>query len=274
MIGAMGVIRRLLGGSQAAPVKIVDLGSVAGPVYAIGDVHGCRVQLRAALAAVREDAAALKSEPTILLLGDLVDRGPDSAGVLDDLAETAADGRLIGILGNHERMMLAFIQDPARSWDWLTQGGFETLCSYGLSLSPRQKYPAGRVVQMLRAHIPERHIQWLQDMPHIVTAQIDGAGFAFVHAGLDRRRALTAQDESAVLWGRGVSGGFPGLRVVQGHITVENPVLTDSVIRIDTGAHKTGRLTVLRLVTGRPISAMCFTETGASKFLPVTLSRT
>ncbi|AWB50573.1 hypothetical protein HYN69_18390 (plasmid) [Gemmobacter aquarius] len=258
MIAGLGFLDRFRRKPAHDSVRIVDLGRMEQPVYAIGDVHGCRALLALALDAIRQDADVLGKAPKIILLGDVIDRGEDSAGVLDDLTRVSREKMPTVVLGNHERMMLSFLRDPLKAWDWLQQGGFETLRSYGLVLSPTEKPNARRLMQMLQAHIPDHHIDWLQGLAHGYRLQVNAKTYVLTHAGLDAARPVEAQSEAAVLWGHNVSPEYPGLCMVQGHIVVDRPLLSDCLIRIDTGAHVSGRLSVLRLSDGRPPSVMSF----------------
>lgn len=242
----------------AAPVHLVDLGEASGPVYAVGDVHGCSALLRRALAGIAQDAAAFKAPPTTILLGDLIDRGPDSAGVLDLLGKGGAGSGALNLLGNHERMMLSFAHDPMGAWDWLALGGFETLRSYGLSLPPSERGRSRRVRQMVAAHVPDAHLDWLARLPHGYRLRIGGRDHVFTHAGLEPGLPLDAQTEAAVLWGRNGAGAYPGLCVVQGHVVVPAAQLSDELMRIDTGAWTSGNLTVLRLSAGMVPSVLSF----------------
>lgn len=241
---------------EAKATRIIDLGRVSGPIYAIGDVHGCSDLLSKALAAVNNDAQIVGADPTVILLGDLVDRGPDSATVLDTVLAPPNGCTLLGVLGNHERMMISFLVDPVRNWDWLYQGGYETLHSYGLSLAPTKSLASRRLHQMLNAHIPEAHINLLNNLPHAYVATVDNSRYLFCHGGLDAHEPLDRQTESAMLWGQTASSFYPGFCVVQGHIPVASPLLTEGNIRIDTGAYTTGLLTVLRICSGHPTSVM------------------
>lgn len=230
-------------------VRFVDLGRVEGRVYAIGDVHGRVDLLQDALAAIRSETASLGGRPTVILLGDLIDRGSHSANVLDLITEVHADMDIHAVLGNHERMMLSFASDPHATWRWLETGGFETLLSYGISMPPNDRLPARRIGQILAAHIPDGHFAYLRNMPHGVLLEHDGHGYLFCHAGLDPTRRLDQQIEAAVLWGKG-TGPYDGLCTVQGHVVVKSPQLSDTCMRIDTGAWASGILTVLRLERG------------------------
>lgn len=238
--------------TEAKAPCIVDLGRVVGPIYAIGDVHGCIDLLNRALAAIRKDARLLRADPTVILLGDMVDRGPDSAAILRTVIGDRDSPSVLGVLGNHERMMLSFYDEPARNWDWLHQGGLETLQSYGLLLMPTERLASRRVHHMLQYYIPDTHIKLLNSLPHGYSATVDKTRYLFCHAGLDARVPLESQTESAMLWGRNVSRGYPGLCVVQGHIQVDRPILTDNIIYIDTGACTSGLLTVLRICSRHP----------------------
>jgi serine/threonine protein phosphatase 1 len=99
---------------------------MAGRTIAIGDVHGCSAALRALL-----DAVAPAPDDVVVLLGDYIDRGPDSKGVLDLLLDLVGRCQLIPLLGNHEEMVLAALSDHKALEGWLSCGGAETVLSYG-----------------------------------------------------------------------------------------------------------------------------------------------
>lgn len=258
MMRGMGFLDRFRRKPEPEAARIVDLGRIDGPVYAIGDVHGCRALLAMALESIRQDAQMLQAMPTVILLGDVVDRGPDSAGVLDDLTRETQGLNVTSVLGNHERMMLSFLHDPLKAWDWLQMGGFETLRSYGLSLPPAQKPNARRVQQMLQAHIPDAHVDWLNTLAHGYRLRANGTEYVLTHAGLDAGRAVDAQAEAAVLWGRNVAAAYRDVCMVRGHVVVEQAMVSDNLICIDTGAYSSGRLSVLRLSDGKQPSVMSF----------------
>ena len=238
-----------------ASAFVVDLAPFTGPIYAIGDVHGCAVALRALLGDLRRDAESLGQPCVVILLGDVIDRGVDSAGVLDYLTWPEHLPFVTSVLGNHEQMMLAFLDAPRDAAEWLDLGGFETLRSYGLSLSRAEvrALPQRRLQQMLMAHIPEDHIRWLRSLPHAYRARINGENVIFAHAGWDCRRADADQSPATLLWGREQCEIPPGLRLVQGHIIVDGVELDGRRLRIDTGAWRSGRLTAVRLLEGHPI---------------------
>jgi serine/threonine protein phosphatase 1 len=245
---------RQLAPQRRTPTRIVDLGTPDHALYAIGDVHGCRAELAHLLTLIEQDAAGIGQKPMAILLGDLVDRGPDSAGVLDLVARRSGDGSLVALLGNHERMMLDFLDNPHAGADWLDLGGFETLRSYGLSLtradlsslSPR------RARQRIDAHLPAPHLDVLRALPHGFRATVDGQPFVLTHAGYDPTRPPEAQREATVLWGHHSPRLVEGPRLVQGHEIVDRPDPAAHRIHIDTGAWRSGRLTALRLCPGHP----------------------
>lgn len=232
--------------------RVLDLGPVDGPVYAIGDIHGCRAELAALLDLIAQDAAASGHPPLIIPLGDMVDRGPDAAGTLDLLVRSPLRDRIRAILGNHECLMLDFLRDPHGHRDWLDLGGFETLRSYGLVLSAADVATMSRrrAQQTVTAHLPDDHVAWLHSLPHALSLRIGGQGILLSHAGYDTALPPDRQSAETLLWGRGGTDGTDALRLVQGHVIVESPDLSARRIRIDTGAWRTGRLTCLRLAAG------------------------
>lgn len=243
---------------------VVDLSPFTGPIYAIGDVHGCAAALRALLSDLRRDAENLGRPCVVILLGDVIDRGDDSAGVLDHLTLPEHLPYVTSVLGNHEQMMLAFLDAPRDAAEWLDLGGYETLRSYGLSLTRAdvRSLPQRRLQQMLEAHIPEDHVRWLRSLPHAYRARINGEDVVFAHAGWDGSRADADQSVATLLWGRGQREIAPGLRLVQGHVIVDAVELADSRLRIDTGAWRGGRLTAIRLLDGHPIKLFSVQSAG------------
>lgn len=248
--GLMGrLFGRLLGSGQPDGVALLPLDLADGPVYAIGDVHGCRNLLRALEAQIAADAAQFEGRPRVILLGDLVDRGPNTAGVLDDVMRPLRWGDRLALRGNHEDMMLAFVDDPRANLDWLGFGGFETLGSYGLVLDEAQakQLPTRRLQQMLSAHLPDDHLAWLRNLPPGFVVRGLNQAFVLAHAGFDPTRGPHDQPLRTLTWGGMGPGPEHGLRLVHGHVIQQAPDLAASCIGIDTGAYKSGKLTALRL---------------------------
>lgn len=208
-------------------------------IYAIGDVHGCIDRLDALHHAVSEDLAARPVKRSLLVhIGDLVDRGPDSAAVVRKLAAGSPIPGVptVNLMGNHEFMMLDALSsaaDEAVSL-WLSNGGAETLRSWGI---PRQTRAAE-----WGALIPPRDLIFLRDL-----ALMHQEGpYLFVHAGIRPGRPLRCQTREDMLWIRepflSARTDF-GVVVVHGHTPVRAPVVRPNRIGIDTGAVMGGVLT-------------------------------
>ncbi len=248
----MQLLTRLLGqtGRAFAPLA-PDV-----PFAAIGDVHGCDDLLAALLARV---ARASPGVP-VVLAGDYIDRGPDSAGVLARLSamQQADPGGVVCLMGNHERMMLEFLETPAeRGGRWLRNGGDRTLQSYGIPVEDRD--PGGTELAALRdellARIPAATLLWLASLPLSWTS----GNVWVVHAGADPRVAMQMQQPQTLLWGHPDFHRTPrrdGQWVVHGHTIMHEPLCTPGRIAIDTGAFASGVL-----------SAVAVTPEGGVRFL-------
>lgn len=224
-------------------------------IYAIGDIHGRSDLLGRLHEMIREDArTAPEQERLIVYLGDLVDRGMDSRGVIDLLLEGPPAGfSAIHILGNHEAAMLDFLQDSSIGPHWMVNGGDMTLYSYGVPV-PRNatgggpEYVAAR--NALIERLPEAHLNFLQDM---VLAH-EAGDYLFVHAGIRPGVAVADQDPQDLLWIREPflsSAADLGRVVVHGHTISPEVEERGNRIGIDTGAYHSGRLTCLVLAGDR-----------------------
>jgi len=240
----------------AAPPRAVPEGSA---VYAVGDIHG-RLDLLARLVKqIGEHAAKLDVARKVLVcVGDYVDRGPHSKGVIDFLLDFSSGQVPAGfvlkcLIGNHERMMIDFLAEPETVGPmWLRNGGLETLQSYGVvfeTAAPRlAALQAAR--DALAAALPDRHRDFLDQL---LLTHREG-DYLFVHAGLKPGVALDAQREADMLWIRAPFLHTPadyGCLVVHGHTITPEPEWEAWRIGIDTGAFYTGRLTALALVGER-----------------------
>ncbi|KKB09806.1 hypothetical protein VE26_08125 [Devosia chinhatensis] len=244
-------LRNLFGGkgeSAAPQATRPRLSAEAWPdaLYAVGDIHGCLDPLRALEEQIFADAAEQGGEAWIVYLGDFVDRGPESAGVLDRLTARAPKNvRRICLTGNHETMMLDYLANPRADADWLQFGGMETLFSYGLSQAVITG-PAKACRAALASHIPDEHVAFLEGLA--LSMSVPGA--VFVHAGLRSGVPLDQQVEKDLLWIRTEffnAEPEPGRLVVHGHTPGEAPIVAPGRICIDTGVFATGRLTGVRL---------------------------
>ena len=218
-------------------------------VYAVGDVHGCFRQLRSLEDRIVADAAGLPGQKLIVMLGDYIDRGPDSARVLDHLlASPPAGFERICLAGNHETQMLDYLDGRLSLERWLATGARSTLFSYDIDAEHlADLYGIGnRLDDYIRAAIPREHIQFLGNMPIMVFSD----RYVFVHAGIRPGVPLLEQEDDDLLYIR--EEFFEASRrlnrwVVHGHTPVEFPRIDGRRLGIDTGAFKTGRLTAVRV---------------------------
>ena len=165
-------------------------------IYSIGDVHGCMDKLAELVRRCDGDAAGRSMR--YVFLGDYVDRGPNSRGVVQfliDLQRSYPD-RDVFLKGNHEDMMVAAADSELFEDRWLGNGGIQTLESYGINSA---------------AEIPDDHVNWLRGLPLFFD---DGQRF-FVHAGVNPERPLDRQDESDLLW---IRRPFPYFRERHGPV--------------------------------------------------------
>lgn len=246
---------RLIGRGPAPPARPARQRLVwpgAGTVYAVGDVHGCLELLVELEQSIAADAALRPGTAAIVLLGDLVDRGPSSAGVLDHLTRPAPAGltRFV-IAGNHEAAMADFLAAPHPRADWLRHGGLETLVSYGIAPWRIQTANRRELAQLVEAHVPVEHRVLLEALP----VSIETASHIFVHAGVRGTAGWEQQAEADLMWS---SDGFSDLyeqwdrTIVHGHIVRNEVLITPRRIGVDTGAYASGRLSAVRLVEGEP----------------------
>jgi serine/threonine protein phosphatase 1 len=216
-------------------------------VYALGDIHG-RADLFAALieAVERDDSARAAAATTIVLLGDLIDRGPNSAVVLA-LAEAWQRRRAVRILcGNHEDMLLESLDDIETLRAFLRFGGRETVLSFGIDSDSFDASSYEELQALMASQIPEATIAFIRSFEE----QLQIGDYLFVHAGVRPGIPCEHQLRSDLLWIREPFlnyGGDFGAVVVHGHTIFEQPDIQDNRIGIDTGAYATGRLTAIGL---------------------------
>ena len=209
-------------------------------IYAVGDIHGRLDLLEDLLGRIDRDSAGAARR--LVFLGDYVDRGPDSRGVLERLAAlAAAEPTAVFLKGNHEAAMLDFLDAPADGDAWLSWGGAETLESYGIA--PRLTAPPEALAEDLRRALPPAHGAFLRSLRLSFTA----GDYFFVHAGVRPGAALADQKEEDLLWIRDAFHGAkpedrPAETIVHGHHPTRKPVDEGWRIGVDTGAVWTGVL--------------------------------
>lgn len=205
-------------------------------ILAIGDIHGCYNALTALEAAV-----GLSPDDLLITLGDYVDRGPDSAAVIDWLIERSQSGKLVPLLGNHERMMLEARSEPFTCEDWLMYGGDATLESY-LRRGGRGDLD----------DVPDRHWQFFERQCRY---WYETESHFFVHANALANLPLDQQPEHVLLWERllETTPHQSGKTMVCGHTPQSSgvPLNLGHAVCIDTWACGNGWLTCLEVETGR-----------------------
>jgi serine/threonine protein phosphatase 1 len=221
-------------------------------VYAVGDIHGRRDLFEVLVEAIdADDAVSGPADTTVVLLGDLVDRGADSAGVIA-LARAWQARRRVRILGgNHEEMFLRSFDELEMFRHFLRHGGRDTALSYGIDRAAFVSADLEQAQRLMRDHVPAEDIAFLEGFEDMVTI----GDYMFVHAGIDPRVPLDAQRRQDLRWIREPFLSHPdshGPVVVHGHTISDEPEDCGNRIGIDTGAFMSGRLTALVLEdTGR-----------------------
>jgi len=241
--------------------------------YAIGDIHGHVDLLRRAHDRIADDMARHGSAP-VVHVGDLVDRGPDSAGVVELLRDGIGAGRdWVVLKGNHDRMFTLFLDDPKAqdpglradlSWLHPRLGGGTTLASYGVRNAADR--PLRPVHAEAVAAVPAAHRRFLETRPTLY--QRDEA--VFVHAGIRPFLPLDQQTETDLVWIREPFLSEPashGPLIVHGHTALPAPVHYGNRLNIDSSAAYGGPLTSV-VIEGRTVFNL--TEAGRIP-LPVTL---
>ncbi len=227
------------------------------PLCIIGDIHG-RCDLLDIL--VRQICTLQSVQGMrVVLVGDLIDRGPDAAGVLervrDWMARPAPFAEVICLMGNHEAMMLDFLAEPTLHGPrWLAYGGDASLQSFGLSPYQRigpENAPSAEagligLRDALRQALPEGLEDWLKALPRLWQDQ----DLAISHAGADPARPMAQQSAQSLLWGHPDFRNRQrqdGLWIAHGHVITAHPTAQAGRIAVDTGAWRTGRLTAALL---------------------------
>lgn len=239
-------LRKLLGADQP-PAAVRHAVPAGERIYAIGDIHG-RLDLFEALieAIERDDREAPPAATTVILLGDLVDRGPASAQVVARARDWQARRTVRVLAGNHEEMFLDSFEDIEILRHFLKHGGRETLLSYGYDQQAYDRATLEEVQHTMAQLVPQHERDFIAAFESCIVA----GDYLFVHAGIRPEVPLDQQDRRDMLWIR-----EPFLRfarphpfmVVHGHTITETADEQPNRIGIDTGAFRTGVLTALVL---------------------------
>lgn len=242
----MTFLRNLLPGNIRAAEPRVPPGY---RVYAIGDVHGRLDLLDDLLKQVESDIEGRGlARNIIVFLGDLIDRGPSSAQVIDRVrAYNPSNAQVILLIGNHEEVLLRLLRGESELVrDWLKFGGAECAKSYGISPASLKRLDPRRAVAILREKIPEDHASFLRSFGD--TFRI--GDYLFVHAGVRPGVPLAEQSQADLRWIREPfldNGEDHGFIVIHGHTIREQIDIRHNRIGLDTGAYRTGLLTAIGL---------------------------
>ena len=249
MLKALKTLLGWPGKEERARPRLNFVANTFSEIFSIGDVHGCLAELVGAEQKIQSLPDLKEGRKLIVLLGDYVDRGPHSSGVLDHLLGPPPAGfERICLCGNHDDAFYKFMVAPKLEREWLDFGGDATLRSYGVDVSSHLRTdPKGAsLLKAARELVPDDHVDFLGRAPVALSI----GKFIFVHAGIQPGLSLADQIDTDLMWIREpfLTEG-PGLDVivVHGHTLTENVIFRNRRIALDTGAYMTGRLHVLRI---------------------------
>ena len=217
--------------------------------YAIGDIHGRVDLLEHLLAKIHADLQRRPARKTLLVfVGDLIDRGPSSAQVIERLRCYHRDGvQPVFLLGNHEEVVLrALAGDSTVVESWLQFGGLQCLQSYGVTLAKLRGRSAKEVIDIVRSVVPREHVEFLETFADSCRF----GDYLFVHAGIRPGIEIDRQSQSDLRWIREpflFDERDHGFLVVHGHTITDEVEERPNRIGIDTGAYRSGVLTALAI---------------------------
>ncbi|UYY58527.1 metallophosphoesterase family protein [Sphingomonas sp. S2-65] len=218
-------------------------------VYAVGDIHGRLDLLEQLIATIEhDDARRDPANTTIIFLGDLIDRGPQSAQVIDRLSRfqrERAEGATRLLLGNHEEVFLTAAAGDEKSLRFFTKiGGRETILSYGMTEEQYDQLDYPDLLAAFQQSVPAEHVAFLSGFEDLIVL----GDYAFVHAGIRPTEPLSRQNSKDLRWIRegflDVTGPFEKV-VVHGHTIVADVEELPNRIALDTGAYRSGKLTAM-----------------------------
>ncbi|MBP0484721.1 metallophosphoesterase family protein [Sagittula salina] len=248
----MKLLEKLLGKPARTARDLYSVPEFDAPVapdesfFVIGDVHGCLQKLADLLLEIEK----IEETPRVIVVGDMVDRGEHSGPVLSLLRRLSREfgDYVICLAGNHEEMLLNFLDDPETAGNrWLRNGGLQTLASYKIGRQPSETM--ADLALRLREAMGEDIIAWLRALPD----SWQSGNVAVVHAGADPALPLDCQTRDVLTWGHSEFGRrdrTDGIWIVHGHTIVRQPKAERGRISVDTGAYATGRLTAAHIRPG------------------------
>lgn len=217
-------------------------------VYAVGDIHG-RFDLVQLLVeqVLADDAARGPAQTSLIFLGDLVDRGPESAQVVEFLRQLHAERpHTRFLLGNHEEVMLKAVRGDEKALAFFCKiGGRETILSYGITEHAYRDAGYSELMAMFQARVPQAHIDFLEQFEDLILI----GDYAFVHAGVRPDEPLANQKAANLRWIRDefLDHRGPPLEkiVVHGHTVSDEIEVRSHRIGLDTGAYASGKLSAM-----------------------------
>lgn len=233
--------------ANAPAVNTAPSGPANARAYAIGDVHGRLDLLRALLSEIEADSSARPCEREYLVfVGDLIDRGPDSNGVIDLLLRSKKYlPHPVFLMGNHEEMMLRVLEKPDEKFrDWLSYGGYECAQSYGVEVGRLAVLDVAHGSALVKDAIPREHLDFIGSFAD----SFRFGDYLFVHAGIRPGIPLDEQSTRDLRWIREdflTSDVAHPYMVVHGHTITPEPDEQANRIGIDTGAYASGVLTAI-----------------------------
>lgn len=229
---------------DAAPAGAVPAGQ---RIYAVGDIHGRLDLLNDLLERIeRDNAERAEADTQLIFLGDLVDRGPQSAAVVERLMTLSQSSQGISfLLGNHEEVFLKVLEGDEKALRFFLRiGGRETVLSYGISQAEYDASDYGELLAMIQATVPADHRDFLRGFGDLIVM----GDYAFVHAGVQPDLPLDAQKPASLRWIRDEflnhRGPFEKI-IVHGHTIFDEVAHGPGRIGLDTGAYESGRLTAM-----------------------------
>ena len=237
--------------SQFRVERRIDSYSASVPagvtIYAVGDIHGRSELLGSLAASIAVDSSSTADDVLTVFLGDYVDRGLESAQVIERLSTGNFPTPFVALRGNHEAALLDFLENPQILDKWRHWGGLETLMSYGVDVTEARRGRDFETVQAkFRSVLPAHHLQFFRD----TVLSYSVGDYFFCHAGVRPRVPLDAQSEKDLLWIRdeflAYTKGFERV-IVHGHTPVPEVEFLSHRINVDTGAYVSGKLSCVAL---------------------------
>ncbi|MBX7492251.1 serine/threonine protein phosphatase [Qipengyuania sp. 1NDW9] len=236
-------IRKIFGLTQ--PERRIARAPEGERWYVIGDVHGRKDLLEALKVAIEDDdAEAGEADTTVVFLGDLVDRGPDSAGVIKLARKWGKERKVRYLAGNHEEMFLQSFDDKEVLRHFLKHGGRETVLSYGMKRKEYNKLKVSDLQEAMHDLVPKKDREFLESFEEMIVV----GDYVLAHAGINPARPIDEQKRSDLLW---IRERFLRHKEPFSHVVVHGHTIFEAVedqehrIGIDTGAFRTGRLTAM-----------------------------